>query len=316
MHSFSVVIPAHNTENTIQRTINSILLQTIVPSEIIVINDGSTDSTETKVKRLMEKHSMIKYFSQAKHGVSETRNRGIQEATGEYIFFLDSDDYWLNNKVATHINHLNQHPQCIASFTNYYILNEKEPTKLTLNKIVNTKPITKMNLATNSVQISGSASSMVCARDALLKTGGFDDKLYFAEDLDFWIRLAKNFKICEINDAQVVISKNLLGAQNQLLKDRKRWLISETYVYIWSKNGIEFTSKNERLAARKILRIDIRRHATQLFKIFYTYPKSIMEINPNLFSHIFKNYVFYICYIFLDIRHDLKKVREKLLGGN
>jgi glycosyltransferase involved in cell wall biosynthesis len=99
MHSFSVVIPTYNAENTIQRTINSILLQTIVPSEIIVINDGSTDSTEIAVKRLMEKHNIIKYFNQAKHGVSQARNRGIRESTGDYILFLDSDDYWLNNKV-------------------------------------------------------------------------------------------------------------------------------------------------------------------------------------------------------------------------
>jgi glycosyltransferase involved in cell wall biosynthesis len=315
MHSFSVVIPTYNAENTIQRTINSILLQTIVPSEIIVINDGSTDSTEIAVKRLMEKHNIIKYFNQAKHGVSQARNRGIRESTGDYILFLDSDDYWLNNKVATHIDHLVQHPQCKASFTNYYILNEKVSKTLTLNKIINTKPISKMNLATNIVQISGSASSMMCTKEALLKTGGFDDKLYFAEDLDLWIRLAENFTICEISDAQVVISKNLSGAQNQLLKDRKRWLISETYIYIWSKNDINFFKKSDKIAARKILRIDIRRHPMQLFKILYTYPKSIIKINPNLFIHIYKNHIFYICYIFLDFRHDLKKVFGKLRGS-
>lgn len=93
MQCVSIVIPVYNTENEIQRTIDSLLHQTYPNIEIIVIDDGSTDQSAKIVHEMMQTHSQIKYYYQKNQGVSVARNYGIQKATGELLMFVDSDDY-------------------------------------------------------------------------------------------------------------------------------------------------------------------------------------------------------------------------------
>lgn len=90
----SFIIPAYNAEKTIENTIQSILTQekTDITYEIIVINDGSTDQTDFVMQK-WKGNPIIKYFIKENTGVADTRNQGVQKATGEYIIFVDSDDY-------------------------------------------------------------------------------------------------------------------------------------------------------------------------------------------------------------------------------
>ena len=86
----SVVIPVYNGEEYVKRCIDSVLSQTYTDYEMIVVNDGSTDSSEQIIKGI--KSDKIKYIYQKNKGAAAARNRGISEAKGEYLFFLDSDD--------------------------------------------------------------------------------------------------------------------------------------------------------------------------------------------------------------------------------
>ena len=90
----SFIIPAYNAENTIERAINSILNQehTSLEYEIIVVNDGSIDNIDEKMKKFKE-NNKIKYFQKENTGVADTRNYGVEKSQGEYIIFVDSDDY-------------------------------------------------------------------------------------------------------------------------------------------------------------------------------------------------------------------------------
>lgn len=100
---FSVVIPAYNCSDTIEKSLGSILNQTRLDliEEIIIVNDGSTDDTEKVINRFIENHNETKfvYISQDNHGVSYARNTGIARANGEWIALLDSDDIWLPKKI-------------------------------------------------------------------------------------------------------------------------------------------------------------------------------------------------------------------------
>ena len=87
----SVIVPAYNCENTIEKCIDSLLHQTYKNIEIIVVNDGSVDTTEEKMRRYTDER--VKFISQENKGVSAARNKGISVATGKYISFVDSDDY-------------------------------------------------------------------------------------------------------------------------------------------------------------------------------------------------------------------------------
>lgn len=98
MLTISTIIPAYNSENYIRRCLSSLITSYIqadtkLSIDIIVINDGSQDSTETIVREISNQYTFIKLITQENKGVSFARNRGIQEANGDYITFLDSDDY-------------------------------------------------------------------------------------------------------------------------------------------------------------------------------------------------------------------------------
>lgn len=94
---YSVIIPIYNAEKTLKRCLDSILLQLNNDIEIILVNDGSTDMSGAICKEYVAKSSSFRYYEQPNSGVSVARNTGINEATGEYIVFIDSDDYVSDN---------------------------------------------------------------------------------------------------------------------------------------------------------------------------------------------------------------------------
>lgn len=96
MPKISVIIPVYNTEKYIEKCINSILYQTMNDIEIIIINDGSTDNSESIINKCIKVNKTpieIKYFKKENGGLSDARNYGVTKATGDYLTFVDSDDY-------------------------------------------------------------------------------------------------------------------------------------------------------------------------------------------------------------------------------
>lgn len=94
----SIIIPCYNAERTIKRCLESVISQTYKNIEIVIINDGSIDKTDSIIKKYIN-DNRIKYYNRSNHGIGKTRNFGIKEATGEYITFLDSDDYLPNDAI-------------------------------------------------------------------------------------------------------------------------------------------------------------------------------------------------------------------------
>lgn len=97
MPFFSIVVPMYHAENTIERCVKSLTGQTFRDLEILLVNDGSTDGTESVCRTLLAGDERISYFAKRNEGVSAARNYGIQKATGKYLLFVDSDDYLQEN---------------------------------------------------------------------------------------------------------------------------------------------------------------------------------------------------------------------------
>jgi len=94
MPKVSIIVPVYNTEKYIEKCLGSIVNQTYKNIEVIVVNDGSTDNSEKIIKDYVERYpDKIKYFTKANGGLSDARNFGVNHATGDYIAFVDSDDY-------------------------------------------------------------------------------------------------------------------------------------------------------------------------------------------------------------------------------
>ena len=104
----TVIIPAYNAEATITETIRSVLEQTLQPSEVVVVNDGSQDSTQVEVQKFGDR---VRLINQKNQGVSAARNHGIALSKTEWVSFLDSDDTWLPEKLAEQAKLLAANPE-------------------------------------------------------------------------------------------------------------------------------------------------------------------------------------------------------------
>lgn len=114
MKKISVIVPIYNVEKYIARCIDSILAQNYENLELILINDGSTDGVEAIINKYLEKYpNIIKYIKKENTGLSDTRNIGMQKSTGEYIMFVDSDDYLEQNLLTRLIPYINQDVELI-----------------------------------------------------------------------------------------------------------------------------------------------------------------------------------------------------------
>lgn len=102
MPKLSIIIPIYNAQNTLRKCLDSILEQEYTDYEIILINDGSQDSSEKIILEYEKENNKIKYISKENSGVADSRNIGVKNATGEYIVFVDSDDY-VKNTIFTDI---------------------------------------------------------------------------------------------------------------------------------------------------------------------------------------------------------------------
>lgn len=123
--SYSVIVPVYNGEHTIEQTLRSALAQTLPPLEILVLEDGSNDTTPSILQRLQKEFPSIQLHPNPENlGVARTRNRGLAMAKGTYIAFLDADDVWEPSKMEQQLV-LMEKNDCDFSYTGYYFLDSQ-----------------------------------------------------------------------------------------------------------------------------------------------------------------------------------------------
>lgn len=93
MIKYSFIVPVYNTEKYLKKCLDSLVNQTFDNFEIIIVNDGSIDKSSEIIKKYKEKYSNIKSIEQKNQGLSMARNNGVKKASGDYLIFVDSDDY-------------------------------------------------------------------------------------------------------------------------------------------------------------------------------------------------------------------------------
>jgi glycosyltransferase involved in cell wall biosynthesis len=125
------VIPAYNRAQKALQAALSVLAQSFTDLEVIVVDDGSTDGTEQLLRQ--ELGERIRYFFQTNQGASAARNKGIMEAHGEWIAFLDSDDVWEPDKLEWQLRVLKRFaPECGACYTDVRFFNHTETSTVTV----------------------------------------------------------------------------------------------------------------------------------------------------------------------------------------
>lgn len=201
MNVFSIVIPVHNKEKYLKKTLNSVLDQTYTHFELILVNDGSDDSSGEICNEYAELDERIIVIHQKNGGVSNARNNGIKAAKNELIAFIDADDTW-SSEFLKEMNSL------IKNFPNLDIYSSKYAW------INNNKTITDDKLSTKSdkyilfdlidefaekVKFPINASSVIIRKNAIENAGYFDERIGMFEDYDLFVRIALKSKVAYLN---------------------------------------------------------------------------------------------------------------------
>lgn len=194
----SVIIPTLNRVKWLGQAIQSVLDQTCPVFEIIVVDDGSSDGTGLMIR---DKFSdRINYLYQENRGVSHARNIGIQNSSGNWIAFLDSDDQWLPEKLQTQIAALEKNPGYRFCHTNeIWIRNGKR-----------VNPMSKHDKSGGFIYRKClplcviSPSSALMRRDVFGELGVFDETLPACEDYDFWLRYCSRYPVLYVESPQLI----------------------------------------------------------------------------------------------------------------
>ena len=197
---YSVVIPLYNKEECIEKTIQSVLAQTVSNFEIVVVNDGSKDQGVAVVKAIDDER--IRVISQENQGVSAARNTGIRNAKGQYVCFLDADDLWKADFLETVDGLIEEFPMAKVFCPSYevsygkrVIIPEWRSVDLQHDSLVSDF----FEMATGSFWVTHSSCTVVSkdTLDGMDTLFPVDEKVY--EDLDFWIRLGSRVKVAHSN---------------------------------------------------------------------------------------------------------------------
>lgn len=251
---FTVIISLFNKEKHIAATLQSVLDQNFSNFEIIIVNDGSTDSSLSIVSGFNDQR--ISIYSQENSGASITRNNGISKANGQFIALLDGDDLWESNYLDEMYNTITQYQDQVvfASAIAHKIEDKIVPSQYTS---LPSKSVNALNFFQHSLKQSLlSGSSTVFKKEILKVTGKFDPSIKSGQDTDLWIRFGLHYPVVFINKVLVyyVYSSSSLSNTSFNMSDKPKYL-----------NYIEEEKMNSDL--KKFL--DINRYAMALKSKIY-----------------------------------------------
>ena len=205
----SVIIPAFNRAHTLPKALDSVLSQTLKPREIIVVDDGSTDETNT----VLANYPGLCIISQDNRGVSAARNVGIEKAGGEWLAFLDSDDEWLKEKLEKQWDTICIDDKLICHTEEIWIRNGQRVNPMKKHKkfggIIYERCLPLCVISPSSVMIH---------RSVFEDVGVFDESLEVCEDYDLWLRICAKYSVLFIDEPLIV---KYGGHEDQL--SRKYW---------------------------------------------------------------------------------------------
>lgn len=236
----SIIIPCYNSEKTLERTLVSVLDQTYQDWEVLIINDGSTDNTETIASAWLNKDQRIRCYSKSNEGLGKARNFGITKAVGEYILPLDSDNLvepdFASNAIKifedkNEIGVVHGHAEYFGERTGIWSIDEFNLEKILISNYIDACAIYKKELWS--------------------KVGGYDEKMPYQgqEDWDFWIALGilniNFFHLNQVTFKYFVNGGSMIQSFNNEMLLMNRDYIVRKYSMFFHKHYSNLFSKNE-----------------------------------------------------------------------
>jgi glycosyltransferase involved in cell wall biosynthesis len=192
----SVVIPTYNRYEVLKRALSSVFAQSYLPTEVIVIDDGSSDETS----KIIQDFPTIIYRYQKNSGVSSARNLGISLCSHEWIAFLDSDDAWKEEKLALHVSLHEEQKELLFSYTDELWIRDGKQVQIPKKFQKQSGDIFSQCLSHCII----APSSAFIHKKLFQEIGNFDENLEVCEDYDLWLRLTCKHKVGLIEEAVTI----------------------------------------------------------------------------------------------------------------
>jgi len=228
----SVIIPTYNRADLLKRAVDSVLTQSYSDYEVIIVDDGSTDQTDAILEEYRRKNGdVVKTFRQKNSGKSIALNEALALAKGEWIAFLDSDDYWHPKKLERQFEAIRRFGDSYGvCFTDgRYINNPNLP--MTLFEYSSWKYAPDMGVIPDALDLilignhGVYMQTMIVKKELVFQAGLFDPKLKVSHDTDFFFHLARLTKFCFVNETLAYIDRTVnrtVGLIEILVEDRPR----------------------------------------------------------------------------------------------
>jgi glycosyltransferase involved in cell wall biosynthesis len=191
----SINLCCYNSEKYLRETLDSIAVQTCKDWELVVIDDGSTDSTGNVIKEYIDRGLPIIYFYQQNHGLGYSRNEALKRSSGEYIAFIDHDDIWLPDKLELQLGVFGKHSELDFLYTNYYVtrnqtlvvkFKDKQPEGHVFEEFLDYYPV--------------HVSTVMVRKKAFDKLNSlFNPNLHLTEEYDLFMRILYSGKAAYIS---------------------------------------------------------------------------------------------------------------------
>lgn len=212
------MVPAYNAQATITETLESVTQQTFTDFELIVVDDGSTDATSTRAAAIDD--SRVRVILTENGGVARARNRGINEARGQHIAFIDADDLWRPTKLQRQLDQLDANADAGVCVTAAMRIDGRSRELGPIPLVLDDNDICTSLLLYSMV--AGCVSSGLVRRSALETAGLFNPAFSQCADWDLWLRLSRSARFLSISDDLVlyrVHSHNMSGNVGLLESD-------------------------------------------------------------------------------------------------
>ena len=250
----SVIMPVYNTKTYLGTALDSVLKQSWVDFEIIIVDDGSKDGSRALIQQYAEKYpEKIRYFFQENGGAAHARNTGLKNAKGGYVAFLDSDDLWMSNKLQIQINYFQKNPEVDLIYTNAILIDSHGNDQGELYSRSEEFDILPNELF-NSILIRNFVpfSSIILKKTVIDNIGGFNVTYGNTEDMDFLLRVIREHQGQGIKQNLIMYRIHENNASRDLLMRHKyaleillkhTSLYPSTFEHLGRKLKLKFANK-------------------------------------------------------------------------
>jgi glycosyltransferase involved in cell wall biosynthesis len=247
MPKVSVIIPTYNYGKYIEKAIDSVLAQTYQDFEIIVVDDGSTDNTKEIIEtRYKDK---VRYFYQENKGAPVARNKGIRKSRGEYLTFLDADDWFAPENLKYKVKVLDNDADAGWVYSDgYYVNKEGEIIDKASNRFSFSNRKLEGDISSELFSMGNyiTTDSVLARKTCIIKAGCFDETLPALQDYELWLRISLQYKIKYVDELLCYYTLH----SNSISSKRENYHCA--FLKIAKKHEFNFIKKAGRIKLRRL----------------------------------------------------------------